>query len=129
MHVVSHTNVSCLLWSPSQVSLTFHANRRSECVVIARGSFKQDVPSIRLYFNISTDIAGGSEPVFVVEDDFCDWVDVDQGGTRSCPPKKGPAVLSFKVLLMQGWIPEVRTVLLLEYSSHFTESHSGKIRR
>lgn len=126
MHVVSHTSVSCLLWNPFPGVTDFNFNRRSECVLIARGSFKQNIPSIRLYFNISTDIAGGSEPVFVVEDDFCDWVDVDQGGIRSCPPKKGLAVLSFKVLLMQGWIPEVR-IVLLDYSSHSTKSLTGKI--
>ena len=128
MHFVSHTNFSYLLLIPFRASLTFDVNRRSECVLIAGGFFKQDIPSIRLSFNISTDTAGGSEPVLIVEDEFCDWVDVDQGGTRSCPPKKGPAVLSFKLLLMQGWIPEVRKVLLLKNSSHLSKSHAGKIR-
>lgn len=34
-------------------------------------------------------------------------MEVKQGGVKNCPPRLGPASLHFKMLLMQGWIPEV----------------------
>lgn len=46
--------------------------RRSECVTLAKGNFKQDIPSLRLDSNTTSDIAGDPAPVFVVEDNFGD---------------------------------------------------------
>ncbi|KAF6239884.1 hypothetical protein HO173_002431 [Letharia columbiana] len=39
---------------------------------LAKGNFKQDIPSLRLDFNTTSDIAGDPAPVFVVEDNFGD---------------------------------------------------------
>lgn len=39
--------------------------RRSECVLLAKCNFKQDIPSIFLDLNITSDIARDPAPVFV----------------------------------------------------------------
>lgn len=41
------------------------------------------------------------------EDDLCNWVDIEQNGTESCPPRKENATVSWTVLLIGGWVPEV----------------------
>lgn len=73
-------------------------------------------------------MAGDPKPVFAVEDDFCNWIEVFQGAVQSCPPKEGSAVMTFKTLLVQGWIPEVRGVWQLGHLFRFTERSAGKIR-
>ena len=82
-------------------------SRRAECELIAKGYFSQDVSSLRLTTNITSDIAGEPSCILLIRDDFCAWAHVVQGGAPSCPPKKGTAVVTFTTLLMQGWIPEV----------------------
>ena len=82
-------------------------SRRSQCELIAKGYFSQDVPSLHLKTNITTDIAGERSSILLIEDNFCARAHVVQGRMPSCPPKKGTAVVTFTTLLMQGWIPEV----------------------
>ena len=82
-------------------------SRRAQCELIAKGYFSQDVPSLHLKINITTNIAGERSCVLLLEDNFCTWAHVVQGRMPSCPPKKGTAVITFNTVLMQGWIPEV----------------------
>ena len=108
MHPVSCNSSVCM--HPGQVTvLLIHTirYRRSECELIAKGYFSQDVPSLRLMTNITSDIAGEPSVILLIKDDFCAWAHVVQGRASSCPPKKGTAVVKFTTLLMQGWIPEV----------------------
>lgn len=129
MHTVGHVTLFRLLETHLQASLTSLSRYgRSQCTILAKGFFKQDSPSIRLYFNITSEDAGEMKPVFVVEDDFCDWVDVRQGGAKSCPPKRGTAVIRFETLLVQGWIPEVREVSCLSHLYMPTNSFAGEVR-
>ena len=108
MHPVSCTRSDRMRPGHFNVSL-IHAlqSRWSQCELIAKGYFSQDIPSLRLTANITSDIAGEPSVILLLKDDFCDWVHVVQGRMPRCPPTKGTAVVSFTTLLMQGWIPEV----------------------
>ena len=111
MHTVSHSltipgthPTSTIIDTATPIKL-----RRDDCVLSSHGYFKKDLASLRLELNITSDIAGVPPvPIFIIEDDFCTWVDVKQNGITSCPPKHGSAELNYKAFLMQGWIPEVR---------------------
>ena len=107
MHPVSCTRSVCMHPGRITASLTdAFRYRRSECELIAKGYFSQDVPSLRLTANITSNIAGEPSCILLIKDDFCAWAHVVQE-IPSCPPKKGTAVITFSTLLMQGWIPEV----------------------
>ena len=74
----------------------------------AFGIFKEDLDSLRFSFKISTTSGDGARRnTFAGEDDLCDWVDIKQNGITQCPPKKGVAAMSYEILLLHGWIPEV----------------------
>lgn len=62
--------------------------------------------SPRLRAQLTSDFSGEPVTIFIIEDEFCDWVDVEQDGRESCPPKQGEAVMRYEALLMAG-IPEV----------------------
>ena len=81
-------------------------NRRSPWTLIAHGTFTQDIASARLRAQLTSDFSGDPVTIFIIEDEFCDWVDVEQDGRESCPPKQGEAVMRYEAVLMGG-IPEV----------------------
>ena len=83
--------------------------RRSEsyCAITLTGTFTRALNNPHLSFNVTTHFDDGREGEMPGEDEFCSWIDLVQNGTRQCPPTEGPAVMQGKVLLLDGWVPEV----------------------
>ena len=87
---------------------TYIMFRGRPCLIQARGTFLEDLPSVEMSLDVQIRVDGGQTArILAVKDDFCDWADFDQGGHSSCPPKAGLATISVDVSLARGWIPEV----------------------
>ena len=70
--------------------------------------FKEDLPALDFYANISIFHRDGNVGYLVLGNDFCNgWGEVEQGGVEQCPPRRGAAKMGLSMESATGWVPEV----------------------
>ncbi|KAL8801415.1 MAG: hypothetical protein Q9182_004479 [Xanthomendoza sp. 2 TL-2023] len=118
-HVFAITSIS-MSPTPCQIGLP--------CSIEARGTFRQDLPSIDLDFDIEARLKNGqSAKLIAVRDNLCQWATMKQpGGSAKCPPRTGPAMLQTSMDLARGWIPEVSSSIFWGFPlDELTETRQG----
>ncbi|KAL8896603.1 MAG: hypothetical protein Q9207_007636 [Kuettlingeria erythrocarpa] len=123
---VSPTPCQMYLSPPSEpqtenlgVSTNVDFDRGLPCSIEARGTFQENLPSIELDFDIEVLLKDGqTAKMLAVKDDVCNWATVEQPGvTSSCPPQKGPAVITTSMSLGRGFIMEATYFIDLQLTS------------
>jgi len=80
----------------------------STVVVLVDGTFKEDLPSVGLAFNIVSYFKDGTSGQIQGGDDLCNgWISIKQSGAVQCPPTKEPATMSRSIEVPRGWVHEV----------------------
>ena len=79
------------------------------CAVEANRIF-QDLASINLEVHLKN---GQSAKTTAVKDNMCDSASLEQEGHPICPPQKGPAAMTARLELAQGWVMEAIQFLTL----------------
>ncbi|KAL8896605.1 MAG: hypothetical protein Q9207_007638 [Kuettlingeria erythrocarpa] len=79
------------------------------CAIQAKGTFRQDLPSIDLSFDIEALLpTGESAQMLAVRDNLCEWATLEQpGNPASCPPRRGAATLEMSMDIARGFIMPV----------------------
>lgn len=81
-------------------------------MINAFGNFEEDLNSVEVSFQVMAHSSHGETRTMVQgEGDFCKLVSLKQQGIIQCPPKRGLATIFWEITLLQGWIPEVRSVM------------------
>lgn len=89
------------------------------CALQASGTFRQDLATIDLSFDIEARLGTGqSAQMLAIRDKLCDWATVEQpNGLSGCPPRHGPAIIKTSMDLARGWIMEATYFIDLKLTS------------
>ena len=78
------------------------------CSIEAKGTFLSDLSIINMGFELEAHLAsGGTSKLMAVEENFCEWMELKQGGVVQCPPRKGDASITYDLVLGRGWVMPV----------------------
>ena len=88
------------------------------CAMEAKGIFQEDLTSVDLDIDVEVHPQDGqSAKIIAVKDTICDWATLEQEGRSICPPQKGPATITARLELAQGWVMEAIYLMVLKLAS------------
>ena len=80
--------------------------------------FQEDLTSVDLDLDVEVHPQDGqSAKIIAVKDNMCDWASLEQEGRSICPPQKGPATITARLELAQGWVMEAIYLMVLKLAS------------